>query len=47
MFLVLNVAVRAIPQQGKNFFNTNQDSELTIQQISFFHIETYQNIEKF
>ena len=47
MFLVLNVAVRAILQQGKNFFNTNQDSELTIQQISFFHIETYQNIEKF
>ena len=37
---VLNVAVRAILQQGKLFINANQDSELTIQQISFFHIET-------
>ena len=47
MFLVLNVAVRAILQQEKKFFQYQSDSELTIQQISFFHIETYQNIEKF
>ena len=44
---VLNVAVRAILQQGKLFINTNQDSELTIQQIflSYWNIKTSKSFD--